>query len=98
MTWQLLAIHADQPLAFNPKPKIFMVNTKSFLHWSNRYAKQTEHNGINMTLIGGWSDLAAYYSGSDGNVWTYQMGWSNQGPIDEFKSRFEAGRYRGELL
>ena len=74
------------------------MSTKSFLHWSNRYAKQTNFNGIKMTLIGGWNDLAAYYAGSDGNAWSHQMGWSNQGPIDAFKSRLQAGRIRGELL
>lgn len=54
-----------------------------------------------MKLIGGWSDLCAYYAGSDGNCWSYHMaplGWSNNGPVDQFKERIKAGRFRGELL
>lgn len=64
----------------------------------SRYAKESEHAGINMTLIGYWIDLAAYYSGSDGNAWAWQSGWSNQGPIDAFKARLEAGKIRGKLI
>lgn len=62
------------------------------------YSRQTEHRGISMTLIGVWSDLAAYYSGSDGNVWAFQMHWANLGPESEFRDRLAAGRIRGKLI
>ena len=68
------------------------------MKWSNMFAKQTSAMGIDMTLIGGWSDLAGYYSGSDGNAWAYQSGWSNQGPVNQFIERLQAGRIRGELI
>ena len=47
---------------------------------NSRYAKQTTHNGIKMTLVGYWQDLAAYYKGSDGNYWSYQSGFASCGP------------------
>lgn len=66
--------------------------------WKTKYAKDTEWHGIKLRLIGGWSDLAAYYAGSDGNAWALQSGFVNQGPVDEFKTRLQAGKIRGELL
>lgn len=66
--------------------------------YANRYARTSEHRNIRMTLIGYWIDLAAYYRGSDGNAWSYQSGWTNCGPVDEFCSRVRAGRIRGKLL
>jgi len=35
------------------------------------WSKVTSHNGIEMTLVGTWVELAAYYRGSDGNYWRY---------------------------
>lgn len=58
-----------------------------------------EHNGIKMKIIGGWQDLASYYSGSDGNAWSYShctRKWSNQGNEVDFRARFDR-MYRGKL-
>ena len=61
-------------------------------------AKQIMHSsGVEMTLIGGWSDLAAYYAGSDGNAWSHQGSWSNCGPIEDFKDRVRQGKVRGAI-
>ena len=65
------------------------------------FAEQTEHEGIQFNLIGLWSDLAAYYGGSDGNAWAYHVSgrsWVNNGPVDEFCKRLKAGKIRGKLL
>ncbi len=70
------------------------------MNWKTKFAKETEREKVKMTLIGGWSDLCAYYSGSDGNCWSYHMapmGWSNNGPVEQFKERIKAGKFRGEL-
>lgn len=62
------------------------------------FAKQTEWNGIKMTRIGGWIDIAAYYAGSDGNVWAFQMrSFSNCGPIENFSKGGKLVNRRGEL-
>jgi hypothetical protein len=51
----------------------------------SRFALATDHRGIEMTLVGYWVDLGAYYRGSDGNYWSFGTGagyggnWSNQG-------------------
>lgn len=82
----------------NTKSEVVARKPLSWCHYLNRYAKETDFNGIKMTLIGGWSDLAAYYSGSDGNAWSHQGNWLNQGPVEQFKSRLVAGKIRGELL
>jgi hypothetical protein len=51
-----------------------------------------------MTLVGEWMELCAYYSGDDGNAWSYQNGrWVNQGDFSEFKIRALDGRYRGKF-
>lgn len=68
--------------------------------YRSKYSPVTEHNGIKMTLIGNWIDLAAYYSGSDGNVWVWSFctsGWSNEGPESEFRVTFDKRR-RGKLF
>jgi len=45
------------------------------------FAKTTSHNGIQLTLVGTWQELAAYYEGDDGNYWVYAgRGFSNCGP------------------
>lgn len=67
------------------------------MKWDNMYAKETTFEQIKMRLIGGWIDLAGYYAGSDGNAWSYQSGWSNQGPLSEFVARLQSGKIRGEL-
>jgi hypothetical protein len=67
-------------------------------NYLERYSKATEHDGISMTLIGYWIDLAAYYAGSDGNAWAFQMRWANCGPVEEFKARLAQGKVRGKLL
>lgn len=56
-------------------------------------------SGVNLQLIGYWSDLAAYYEGDDGNAWSYGVGARITccGPIDSFREHF-AQRYRGELF
>lgn len=67
--------------------------------YTKQFAKETDHAGIRMTLIGQWQDLAAYYAGSDGNAWMWHdctHHWVNQGELAEFKSVFPK-RYRGEL-
>lgn len=64
-----------------------------------RFAKLTDHRGIDMSLIGHWSDLAAYYSGSDGNAWTWSAAtgkWSNSGELESFVKNFYQ-RFRGVL-
>lgn len=66
-------------------------------------SKETEHHGVKMAMIGYWSDLVAYYAGSDGNAWSFSNGagyggnWSNEGPINEFVASF-GKRRRGQLL
>lgn len=63
------------------------------------YAARTEHNGVSMRLIGYWSDLAAYYEGSDGNAWCWNAcahSWANEGPLRPFYDAFPT-RHRGEL-
>ena len=65
-----------------------------------KFARHTEHTNIKMRLIGQWADLAAYYEGSDGNVWTFHVSgrsWANEGPIEEFRRTFTKRR-RGELF
>lgn len=65
----------------------------------SRYAAESEHRGITMKLIGHWIDLAAYYSGSDGNAWMWHVctsSWVNQGPIAQFIEQFPK-RTRGLL-
>ncbi len=60
-----------------------------------QYSEQTEHNGIKMSLIGFWMDLAAYYSGSDGNAWCFSScthGWTNEGPLKPFIETFSKRR------
>lgn len=55
---------------------------------------------IHMTQIGRWLELASYWRGDDGNVWTCHHGsgaWSNNGPADTFRERFGTG-FRGELF
>jgi hypothetical protein len=65
--------------------------------YASRYSRITEHQGITMTLIGYWIDLAAYYRGSDNNAWAYQSRWTNCGPAEEFRARLRAGKVRGKL-
>jgi hypothetical protein len=48
-----------------------------------RYSNEREWNGVKLTLIGGWQDLAGFYQGSDGNVWVCQSSFRNHGPLDE---------------
>lgn len=50
-----------------------------------------------MRLIGCWIDLAAYYLGADGNVWSWSActhGWSNCGDAETFRAR-QAGERPG---
>lgn len=64
------------------------------------FSINTEHNGINMTLVGQWQDLAAYYRGDNGSAWIYNhctRGWSNAGSYEEFLARFQRKFYRGKL-
>lgn len=71
------------------------------MNWKQKFAKETERNGVQMRLIGGWTDLCAYYLGTDGNAWSCHMapmGWSNNGPIAKFREWMTAGKYRGELF
>jgi hypothetical protein len=59
------------------------------------YAKEVEHSGIKMKLVGCWDDLAAYYSGSDGNAWCWSActnSWANDGPIERFLETFNHRR------
>ena len=72
------------------------MNTSTDRH-RERYAKETDFNGIEMRLIGHWVDLAAYYRGSDGNAWAWQSGWSNRGPCEQFIERVKAGKWRGVI-
>lgn len=74
--------------------------------WRTKFAPATEHNGIQMKRIGGWQDLAGYYSGSDGNAWTCRApgafygsssNWRNEGPLIPFVDRLAAGKLRGAL-
>jgi hypothetical protein len=50
-----------------------------------RFARTAEHRNVEMTLVGFWIDLAAYYRGSDGNYWSFGTGagyggnWCNLG-------------------
>ena len=53
-------------------------------------------HGVKMAMIGGWSDLCAYYAGSDGNAWSYSTSWSNKGPSEQFVKQLLAGKWRGE--
>ena len=68
-----------------------------------KFAATTELNGIRLTLIGHWSDLAAYYAGSDGNAWMFHTGstyggpWSNLGPLAKFREMFSK-KHRGTLF
>ena len=63
-----------------------------------RFSKETVGpQGIRMTRIGGWSDLTAYYAGSDGNAWSYWHVWTNHGELVAFKLALMMGKYRGEL-
>jgi hypothetical protein len=65
-----------------------------------RYTAVVEHNGIAMTPIGHWIDLARYYAGSDGNAWCWHSSgstWTNRGAIEAFRAAFREGKYRGEL-
>lgn len=72
---------------------------KTFLDYRKRYSPMLEQDGIKMKLIGGWMDLSAYYSGTDGNVWTLYSGrLTNSGNYSEFIARIESGKIRGELL
>ncbi len=67
------------------------------------FAARFSHNGQTYTLIGGWSDLCAYYECTDGNVWTARPGsgsmerMTNNGPVDTFRANFSQ-RCRGELF
>ncbi len=64
-------------------------------------ARETEHNGIKMVLIGHWCDLAAYYKGSDGNAWCYHTSgrsWTNEGGLCDFLARINASKVRGHLI
>jgi hypothetical protein len=65
--------------------------------YQSRYAVTAEKDGIRMTLIGHWVDLAAYYAGSDGNAWAFQSRWTNMGPVEAFKERLAKGQVRGTL-
>ena len=62
------------------------------------FSKQTVGpNGVKMAMIGGWSDLCAYYAGSDGNAWAADdSGWSNKGEVGLFIERLQQGKWRGE--
>jgi len=84
----------------NETEQMMSTTTKPRTTPSLRYAVETECHGITMRLIGEWIDLAAYYSGSDGNAWTYSAttgGWSNGGDLESFRASFER-RYRGALF
>lgn len=67
------------------------------MKYHREYSNTTHHDEIAMILIGQWQDLAAYYEGSDGNAWSYQSGWSNQGNIEAFLRRVTFRKIRGEL-
>lgn len=58
------------------------------------------HKDIEMTVIGDWIDLAVYYSGSDGNAWSFSRctnKWTNCGNLETFRENFSK-RYRGKLF
>lgn len=64
------------------------------------FSSNHEHEGINLTLVGQWQDLAAYYRGDNGSAWIYNhctRGWTNAGTYAEFIERFSNGKYRGKL-
>lgn len=64
----------------------------------SKFAAACEHNGMRLTLVGQWQDLAAYYRGDDGNAWKYQNGsFVNCGPYLEFAANFSK-RFRGQLI
>lgn len=69
----------------------------TLLDYRTRYAPLTRNGDIHMSLIGHWIDLAAYYRGSDGNAWSYQSGWTNCGPCEQFVERVRAGKVRGVI-
>lgn len=56
-----------------------------------RFAATAEApTGARLVLIGCWQDLAAYYLGDDGAVWSWSActhGWSNTGNAETFKAR-----------
>lgn len=72
-------------------------DTMSTQAYRDKFAKETTgpHN-VKMTMIGGWSDVCAYYAGSDGNAWAYSMGWSNKGELPVFIEQLQVGKWRGE--
>lgn len=66
----------------------------------SRYSHHATHNGIGLRLIGEWLDLAAYYTGTDGNAWAFNVAtgrFSNCGEIGFFRANF-ANHWRGELF
>lgn len=66
----------------------------------SRFAPCAHHNGAELTLIGDWQDLAAYYLGPDGAVWCLSVAtgrFSNCGDVAAFRECF-ARRYRGRLF
>lgn len=74
------------------------------MSYRDKFSKEVTTRGITMKMVGGWLDLVAYYSGSDGNCWSYSQlcgcgdGWVNNGPMPTFRTRFSEGHYRGELI
>ena len=64
-----------------------------------QFSATHERDGVHLTLVGQWQDIAAYYRGDDGNAWIYNhctRGWSNGGDYAEFVRTF-TGRRRGQL-
>lgn len=64
------------------------------------FSNTSEHGGIQMTIIGSLSDLAAYYSGTDGNAWMFHTSghsWVNQGEVEAFKKRVINKQIRGVI-
>lgn len=76
---------ATQPLPFLTSEQAAVVRRK--------FRAETTWNNVNMKLIGGWQDLAGFYHGSDGNVWTLQSSWSNGGPIEAFFRNVRGGLF-----
>lgn len=69
-------------------------------HYKTVCSPNAVHGEIAMKLIGGWSDHCAYYEGTDGNAWRYNLGcrtWTNAGKIGTFRKLF-AMMHRGELF
>lgn len=63
------------------------------------FANNCEHDGVHMTLVGQWRDMAAYYRGDDGSAWTFNLctgRWSNSGSYAEFIQTFST-KHRGQL-